>query len=266
MQPEQQQPPAGTPEPQDWQQPTPAASQAPYQAPLVVAPVEPAPAPAPAVDPAQPAQPIAPVQPLVEQTPVQPVQQPSPAVETPPVLVADATPIAPDEVTPEFDESVDPDESEDDTPLLRWQGTEYLHRERGILWFVLLAIVSLGFMALAIFAFNSPTFAVLVPVMAVALVVYAKRQPTVLNYTLSRKGLHINDRLYGYDQFKSFGVVDHNGTRSIMLVPRKRFQVGQVLYFPEEIGEQLVDMLAARLPMKEIFPDAVDRLLAKLHL
>ena len=34
----------------------------------------------------------------------------------------------------------------------------------------------------------------------------------------------------------------------------------------EEIGEQLVDMLAERLPMKEVAPDAIDRLLAKLHL
>ena len=52
----------------------------------------------------------------------------------------------------------------------------------------------------------------------------------------------------------------------MVLTPRKRFQIGQTLYFPEEVGEQLVDMLAERLPMKEVAPDAIDRLLAKLHL
>jgi hypothetical protein len=53
---------------------------------------------------------------------------------------------------------------------------------------------------------------------------------------------------------------------SAVLVPRKRFQLGQTVYFPTEVGEQLVDMLASRLPMKELEPDALDRLLARLHL
>ena len=45
-----------------------------------------------------------------------------------------------------------------------------------------------------------------------------------------------------------------------------RFQLGQNIYFPEESGEKIVDMLAARLPMKEVKPDFIDRILAKLHL
>ncbi|MBC7764177.1 hypothetical protein H7Y29_00515, partial [Microbacteriaceae bacterium] len=53
---------------------------------------------------------------------------------------------------------------------------------------------------------------------------------------------------------------------SVVLVPRKRFQLGQTIYFPEEVGETLVDMLAARLPMKETAPDLIDRILARLHL
>ena len=52
----------------------------------------------------------------------------------------------------------------------------------------------------------------------------------------------------------------------VVLIPRKRFQLGQNIYFPTEVGENLVDMLAARLPMKEASPDIVDKLLAKLRL
>lgn len=257
MQPEQQNPPVQPPQPAEWQQPAAATSQAPYQTPAE--PVSPAP-----VSPV-----TTPVQVPVTTDPVAANPEPIPAVvaqpPVEPVLVADAAPTIPEEPIQGYDQ---PSETQpvDDTPLLRWQGTEYIHRERGILWFVLLALVSFGLMALALLVFHSITFTLLIPVMAVALVIYVRRPPATLNYTLSRKGLHINDRLYGYEQFKSFGVIDHNGSRSIALIPRKRFQISQVLYFPTEIGESLVDMLAARLPMKEVAPDAIDRVLAKLHL
>lgn len=210
---------------EQWQQPHPASSQAPFQAPE--APVaEPTPAP------------------MSEPLPETPVEQ-----EVPPVEAQDA-----------------PEDENDDTVLIRWEAPEYAHHERGTGWYVIFGVVTLLLVVAAILIIKSITFAILVPVMAVALFVYTQHAPEVLRYTLSRKGLHINDKLFMYNQFKSFGIVDHNGMHSAVLVPRKRFQLGQTVYFPAEVGEQLVDMLAARLPMKELEPDALDRLLARLHL
>ncbi len=166
----------------------------------------------------------------------------------------------------QFDTAPLESESDDDTAVLRWDGTEYLHQERSMQWFVVVGIVTLVLMVLAIVVLHSITFAILIPVMAVALFIYARRPPEILHYILSRKGLHIGDKLITYSQLKSFGVVSHNDVHSIVLTPRKRFQIGQTIYFPEEIGEQLVDFLAARLPMKEVSPDVVDRLLNRIHL
>lgn len=159
-----------------------------------------------------------------------------------------------------------PENENDDTVLIRWEAPEYAHHERSIGWFIIFGVVTLLLAVAAILIIKSITFAILVPVMAVALFIYTQHAPEVLRYTLSRKGLHINDKLFPYNQFKSFGIVEHNGMHSAVLVPRKRFQLGQTVYFPAEVGEQLVDMLAARLPMKELEPDALDRLLARLHL
>ena len=102
--------------------------------------------------------------------------------------------------------------------------------------------------------------------MVVALLVYVRRSPAVVCYTISRKGLHVDDRLLPYDAFKSFGVIVQGGHNSIILTPRKRFQLAQILYFPEDVGEPLVDMLAARLPMKETKPDLYDRITSKLRI
>lgn len=157
-------------------------------------------------------------------------------------------------------------DDESDEALVRWQGSEYLHHDQTKLWYIVLAVVTIVLMILAIVLMDSITFALLIPVMAVTLVIYTRRPPAINDYTLSRKGLHINDKLFPYSQFRSFSVVAHNGANAAVLVPRKRFQIAQTVYFPEEVGEAVVDMLAARLPMKEGGLDAIDKLLAKLHL
>lgn len=219
---------------EQWQQPHPASSQAPFQAPA--ASVTPSPEPVTTPAPDTPSNQIIPV--LSEEVHAQQLEQ----------------------------QEVPADEENDDTVLIRWEAPEYAHHERNMGWYVVFGVVTLVLAVVAILIIKSITFAILVPVMAVALFVYTQHAPEVLRYTLSRKGLHVNDKLFTYNQFKSFGIVDHNGMHSAVLVPRKRFQLGQTVYFPAEVGEQLVDMLAARLPMKELQPDALDRLLARLHL
>jgi hypothetical protein len=163
-------------------------------------------------------------------------------------------------------DSLDERELQDDDVLVRWQSAEYLHQDQTPLWYGILAVVTVVLMALAYLLIRSLTFTLLIPVMAATLVIYTRRPPAVIDYTLSRKGLYINDKLYPYEQFRSFSVVSHNGAHSVVLVPRKRFQIAQTVYFSEQVGEQLVDMLAARLPMKQGAPDMIDRLLAKLRL
>ena len=187
-----------------------------------------------------------------------------PTTASMPDPISSETPI--DQEMPAMETQDIPEDMNDDTVLIRWEAPEYAHRERTMGWYVIFGVVTLVLAAAAILIIKSITFAILVPVMAVALFVYTQHTPEVLRYTLSRKGLHINDKLFMYNQFKSFGIIDHNGMHSVVLVPRKRFQLGQTVYFPAEVGEQLVDMLAARLPMKELEPDALDRLLARLHL
>jgi hypothetical protein len=152
-----------------------------------------------------------------------------------------------------------------DQPV-RWQATEYIHRERDQLWFILFVAATLVLIIAAIFLIKSITFAVLIPVMAAALIVYTRRPPRILDYTLSRQGLHINDHLYPFAEFKGFALVHGGEEYSIMLIPVKRFKPAVSVYFPEEAGEAIVDMLAARLPMGESHLDVVDRLVQKLHL
>lgn len=151
--------------------------------------------------------------------------------------------------------------------LVRWTAREYVHLEKGIGWFVLFAIVVLGLIAVDVFFLKSWTFSVLVVVMAVAVIVYIRRPPRDIQYTLSgNQGLYVSEKLYHLTDFKAFGLIDDDGHHSIMLIPVKRFSPGVSVYFPEEAGEQIVDILGARLPMEELKLDVIDVLVRKLRL
>ena len=216
--------------PADWKQP----SEQPTQSPYAAAP-EQVPAEGPVVT-------LSPDEPLDDVTPLQPEEEAAPA-----------------------DDNVAPSTQVVDEPV-RWQAQEYIQHDKGALWFVAFALVTLGMMAVAIFLIKSITFNILVPVMAAALFVYVNRPPRMIEYTLSRQGLHINDHLYPFADFKGFGVIHDGKEYSVLLLPTKRFKPGVSVYFPEAAGEAIVDMLGARLPMQTLHLDIIDRIIRKLRI
>lgn len=233
-------------------------------------------------------QPSAPATPP-PQTPSQPVQPPveqpaAPAPETVPQSVStpEAAPVQPvqdtlgsvavaDQVEGGYgyEDDSDPANGEGEIDLsqpVTWEAREYIHQEKGATWFILFAVVFVLFMVVAIFLMQSWSFAILLVVIAAVIVVLAKRPPRLMEYTLSEEGLHIDETLHKYGDFKSFGVIRDGEEFSVMLIPRRRFQPGITVYFPEEIGEDVVDILGSRLPMRDLHLDVVDRLVRKLRL
>ena len=154
-----------------------------------------------------------------------------------------------------------------DNPPITWTAQEYVHIDKGPWWFVLFGLIVLGFIALDVFFLHAWTLSVLVIVMAIAVIIYIRRPPRTLTYALSpQQGLYIGEQLYTFDQFKSFGLIDDSGHHSIMLIPRKRFSPGVSVFFPEEAGERIVDILGSHLPMENLKLDAIDVLVRKLRL
>jgi len=152
-------------------------------------------------------------------------------------------------------------------PPITWSAQEYVHIDKGIGWYVLFAVIVLALVAIDIFFLKSWTFSVLVVVMAVAIVIYIRRPPRILTYALSpAQGLYVGERLYHFDEFRAFGLIKDGDNHSIMLIPRKRFAPGVSVFFPEEAGERIVDILGQRLPMDELKLDVVDVLIRKLRL
>ena len=150
--------------------------------------------------------------------------------------------------------------------LVRWQAPATIERAKDVNWYMIFGATTLVLFVLAIFIFRSWSFAALIPIMAVSLVFYIRRSPEIISYTLSRKGIHINDELRPYEEFREFTVTKEEGENSVFLVPRERFKLGVTAYFPEEVGEAVVDMLAARLPMNQNRRDPIESLLRRLRI
>ena len=135
-----------------------------------------------------------------------------------------------------------------------------------MIMYVAFGVVLIGLMALAILVFKSPTFAILLPIMTVALFLLSEKTPQNINYAISPKGVYVGDKLYDFSEFRAFGITRENNQHSAILLPVKRFSPGLTLYFSEKEGEKIVDMLGARLPMQEIKPDALEKLIRMIKL
>ena len=166
--------------------------------------------------------------------------------------------------TQEFKPS--PSDGIDLTEPIAWNAPEGVRVQRGAVWYVLFAIVLAGLMALAILVFQNWTFAILLPIMAVALFVLSNKNPQTINYAISPKGIYIADTLHDFSEFRAFGLLHENNQHSILLLPVKRFSPGLTIYFSEAEGEKIVDMLGARLPMQEIKPDALEKFIRLIKL
>lgn len=148
---------------------------------------------------------------------------------------------------------------------LSWEASEYVHHRKSPLWILGYAAVMLSLLAAAFFLTKSLTFTAVVIVMAIAIGVFALRPPRVLHYKLTDQGLQIENSYFRYDAFRAFGIVDDGALFSVMLIPTKRFMPAVTMYFAEEDGEKIVDILGSRLPMQEIHVDVVDRLIRRLR-
>ena len=142
---------------------------------------------------------------------------------------------------------------------VNWTAQEYIHLEKGWLWFAVFVVLVLGIIALDILLLHTWTISLLTIVIAIAIIVYARRAPRTLHYALSPgRGLYVGERLYHFEEFKAFGLIRDGQHQSIMLIPVKRFAPGVSVYFPVEAGEQIVDILGKRLPMEDLKLDAID--------
>ena len=148
---------------------------------------------------------------------------------------------------------------------VEWEAEEYLEQDRNTWWYVGLFAVGAALGVLAVFI-QSWTFLALIILSIVVIIIMTLRAPRKIKYVLSKEGLMEGGQMHKYEDFRAFGILKEGGHFSAVLIPKKRFGIQTKVYFPEKNGEEIVDMLGARLPMEEVKLDFLDKIVNFLRI
>ena len=155
-----------------------------------------------------------------------------------------------------------------DNPPLSWMEPEHQSdKKTKTVTYLVVGLIVLSMILLDVLIFKNYTISFVVLVGLAALIIYYRKPPRAINYRLSPdKGIYIDETLRSYEEFSSFGVIAQQDHSCIILMPLKRFGQSITVYFPEQYGERIVDILSKQLPMKEIKLNPIDKTARKLGL
>ncbi|MBQ6486439.1 hypothetical protein IJI76_01785 [Candidatus Saccharibacteria bacterium] len=155
--------------------------------------------------------------------------------------------------------------ADEKTSTVRWEAEEYIQHDKNAGWYIGLVMIGLVLVALSVWL-RWWSFTALVVLAFISLLIYVLRPPRKIKYSLNSKGLTEGEKLYVFEDYRAFGILQDDTNFAIVLMPRKRFSPAVTIYFPKEKGEEIVDMFGARLPMEEVKLDAIDKIVRKLRI
>jgi hypothetical protein len=127
---------------------------------------------------------------------------------------------------------------------LNWSALEYEDKERSQDWFWALGIIVVTG-SIAAIIFNDYFFAALLIISGILLGFFAVKKPAIIFYELNNKGLKIGNRIYPFENIKSFWV-----------------QIGQ---HPEENVKPLLFIHSERVFMPIITIPIVETMAEEIH-
>ncbi len=203
----------------------------------------------------------------------QPTQEPSPDVQAPaqsapPEQQAVAAATGDDQSALEEAASAtqaDDEAADESGQTFSWVAKEFVHHEKTMGWYVLLAGVAIVLSALVYLLTKDIVSIAVIIVGALLLLYYGAKAPNDITYTLSSQGVTIGNRYYGYENFRSFSVLQEGSTRNIVFMPQKRFSLLVSIYYQPSDEEMIVGLLSSILPLTEFSHDAIDRLMHNIR-
>jgi hypothetical protein len=148
---------------------------------------------------------------------------------------------------------------------INWTAAEFIAHEKTAGWYGALLIGAIV-AAFLVWLFTKSIFPVVVVAFcAVILAYFASHKPRELRYQIDEKGLKIENKSYGYHDFKSFSVLPEGNLASIVFIPLKRFLPPLTIYFDPADENKIVSVLSARIPLEPGRRDAVDRFITRIR-
>jgi hypothetical protein len=139
-----------------------------------------------------------------------------------------------------------------------WQASEYIFHEKPAAWYLvfwLLVAVTCGVLGF----FQQWLSIAVVAAMSIAVLVYSRKPPRTLSYTIDNDGISIDGRVHSYDQFRSYSVLEEIGWHEIDLEPTRRFVPRLTLLCESDDVPVIEEALSQNLPRVDRDPDWIER-------
>jgi hypothetical protein len=159
--------------------------------------------------------------------------------------------------------------STDNAPIvsekISWTASEYIAHPKSMSWFAMLG-ASTVVVAIIIFLVTKDYVSTAV-IFAFAIIVgvFAARQPHVLEYHLDSVGLHMGQRFYPYNIFKSFSVIHEEAFSHITLLPLKRFMPPLTVHYAPTDEDAIIGTFSDYLPYEDNKRDLVESFTRKVR-
>lgn len=92
-----------------------------------------------------------------------------------------------------------------ESTVIEWTAHEFEKKEKTSSWFTVQKIITLIFLITAIILKNY-TFTIVVLMASLCVYIYARKEPKEINLSISHRGISINNKLYPYNELKSFWI------------------------------------------------------------
>jgi hypothetical protein len=128
-----------------------------------------------------------------------------------------------------------------------WEAPEHHHIEKSSDWFWALGVLAIAGGGAAIL-FDNTLFGVLIILGAAVMMAVALREPDILPYAVTTRGVRVGNDLYPYSTLESFYIDDEHGLGPQLLVKSQHMLMPLIILpIPEEYVDEIDDLIGARL-------------------
>lgn len=159
---------------------------------------------------------------------------------------------------------LDPQMSDNGNEVV-WTAAEFIEHDKSPAWFLAMVGISVAAIGIVYLITRDPMNALLVAIAAVLFGVAAGRPPRHMQYAVNDHGISIGRKFFDYSNFRSFSVIDEGITRSIMLMPLKRFMPTLTLYYDLDDEQRIGDVLADHLPFAQHELQLTEKLMRRIR-
>ena len=153
-------------------------------------------------------------------------------------------------------------------PIFEWHGKEYASEDKTADWYWAVGIIAVALM-IACVLFSNLLLALVVLAAAVAVCLQAAKHPRIHRFTITERGVGVDNRFYEFDNMLHFSVLEYlDETLPPALSIKTKHLLAPHLLIPIVGYEPLdvYDYIAVHLPEGKHDESAMDRLIEMMQL